>query len=38
MDVLRDTLRSARQAGGIDVLVSLGEIRGVAIAASCLVN
>lgn len=36
--VLRDTLRSARNAGGIDVLISLGEIRGVPIAASCLVT
>ena len=36
--VLHDTLRSARDAGGIDILVSLGEVRGVPIAASCLVS
>jgi hypothetical protein len=36
--VLRDTLRSARDAGGIDVLISLGEVRGVPISASCLVS
>jgi hypothetical protein len=36
--VLRDTLRSARNVGGLDVLVSLGEVRGVPIAASCLVT
>ncbi len=36
--VLRDTLRSARDAGGVDVLISLGEIRGVPIAASGVVT
>lgn len=36
--VLNETLRDARKAGGIDVLVSLGEVRGVPISASCLVS
>lgn len=36
--VLNDTLRSAQEAGGIDVLVSLGEVRGVPIPGSCLVS
>ncbi len=36
--VLSDTLRSAQEAGGIDVLVSLGEVRGVPIPGSCLVS
>lgn len=36
--VLNDILGHAKSAGGIDVLVSLGEIRGVPISASCLVS
>lgn len=36
--VLNDMLGHAKSAGGIDVLVSLGEIRGVPISASCLVS
>ena len=36
--VLNDTLREAEKAGGIDVLISLGEVRGVPIPASCLVS
>jgi hypothetical protein len=36
--VLKDTLGRARDAGGIDVLISLGEVRGVPITASCLVS
>ena len=36
--VLNETLRDARKAGGIDVLVSLGEVRGVPISACCLVS
>ena len=36
--VLNDILGHAKNAGGIDVLVSLGEIRGVPISASCLVS
>jgi hypothetical protein len=38
LSVLKDTLGRARDAGGIDVLISLGEVRGVPIAASCLVS
>jgi len=36
--VLRDTLRQAKAAGGVDVLVSLAESRGLPVAASCLVT
>jgi hypothetical protein len=36
--LLHDTLSSARDAGGIDVLISLGEVRGVPISGSCLVS
>ena len=36
--VLNETLRSPRHAGGIDGLISLGEVRGVPIPASCLVS
>lgn len=35
---LRDTMRQAREAGGIDILVSLAQSHGVPIAASCLVT
>jgi hypothetical protein len=38
LGVLKDTLGRARDAGGIDVLVSLGDVRGVPIPASCLVS
>lgn len=35
---LLDTLAKARQAGGVDVFLSLAETHGVPIAASCLVS
>jgi hypothetical protein len=36
--MIKSALREARQAGGIDVLMSLAEAQGVPIAASCLVS
>jgi len=36
--VLTDALASARDAGGIDLLISVGQVRGVPIPASCLVS
>jgi hypothetical protein len=36
--MLRATLRDARAAGGIDVLLSLAERDGIPLAASCLVT
>ena len=38
LGVLKDTLRRAQEDGGIDVLLSLGEVRGVPIPGSCLVS
>jgi hypothetical protein len=36
--MIKTALREARQAGGVDVLMSLIETQGVPIAASCLVS
>jgi hypothetical protein len=36
--MIKSGLRQARQAGGIDVLMSLAETQGVPIVASCLVS
>jgi hypothetical protein len=36
--VLTDALWEANNAGGIDVLISLGEVRGVPISGSCLIS
>lgn len=36
--LIRGTLRDARSAGGIDVLLSLAERDGVPLAASCLIS
>jgi hypothetical protein len=36
--IIKTGLREARQGGGIDVLMSVTEVQGVPIAASCLVS
>jgi hypothetical protein len=36
--MIKSALREARQAGGIDILMSLVEAQGIPIAASCLVS
>lgn len=36
--MIRQTLRDARSAGGVDVLLSLAERDGVPLAASCLIS
>jgi hypothetical protein len=36
--LIKAALREARQAGGIDVMMSLAEVQGVPIPASCLVS
>jgi hypothetical protein len=36
--VIREALRQARQAGGTDILLSLAELNGLPIVASCLVS
>jgi hypothetical protein len=38
MKIFKTALRQAKQAGGIDVMMSLAEAKGVPIAASCLVS
>jgi hypothetical protein len=38
MKLMRTALREARMAGGIDVLLSLAEWRGIGLPASCLVS
>jgi hypothetical protein len=38
LQIIKTALHQARQAGGVDILMSLAEAKGVPIAASCLVS
>jgi hypothetical protein len=38
LGMLREAIRRAREAGGIDIMISLAERDGLPLAASCLVS